>query len=799
MLHRTTFTATRSLMLALVLTITGRASAGVTTWTNPAGGSWADPSNWSNGVPSAADTAVLPPLDSDGYTIAMPASASVDALEVGAAVAGGEVVLDGGSLTVGGMASVGVGTAGALRLQGGVLQAGGLLVGMGDGDGSFRLRGGAFVVVGLAQSGDGGTGMIDVADGSRLLAGMVSLSAGSTLRIEAVAGPDAHVFVNSLSRGGRLELVAEPGLSLPSPFLWVLKSWSPMSGSFADVVVPVVGGYEIPVQQNAVWITVADFDPVVALDIVFDNDLMYPGFEYEIDVVEYLYSGATWTVEDPALWDWQVDGASAQLVFDKLFVLDLPPFSISVTMQAETYSVTSTRTVRPTPLPFEYERVAAAADGTPAEPTPAPFGAKAPARWTPDQRYVAFQCKATNLVDPPPPDGWGVYVKDRSSGAIELVSIDEQGQPFAGLIQDPDISADGRYVTFYTMPSYQVWLRDRWSRTTRLVSHDPDGLPANGQCGTPRISRDGSTIVFASFADNLVPGTPVSISQVFAYDVATGAVSVVSVSASGAYGDAASRFPCVDAIGRRVAFQTLAPNLAGEVGSGWRVVLIDRATGLATPLDGSDTGEPVGVSDAPEMTPDGNFVVFASLVTNLGAPPDVHEAVFVRDMARGTLTCVSDVPPVIYSTKPTNMVSISDDGEYIAYVNDTEVHEYGWPVRRIRRTTLEADWAVTGYWGEPALAQPWPVQLSPHGEAVLFMAHEFAILPFGTELYGRVGPFIQTFSAPLPADLTHDGHVNGADLALVLDSWGTSGPGALDGDGEVGAGDLAVLLGAWTG
>ena len=48
-------------------------------------------------------------------------------------------------------------------------------------------------------------------------------------------------------------------------------------------------------------------------------------------------------------------------------------------------------------------------------------------------------------------------------------------------------------------------------------------------------------------------------------------------------------------------------------------------------------------------------------------------------------------------------------------------------------------------------------------------------------------------------DLNHDGCVNGADLAMLLDAWGstTSVIADLDHNGSVEAGDLAILLGNW--
>jgi hypothetical protein len=55
-------------------------------------------------------------------------------------------------------------------------------------------------------------------------------------------------------------------------------------------------------------------------------------------------------------------------------------------------------------------------------------------------------------------------------------------------------------------------------------------------------------------------------------------------------------------------------------------------------------------------------------------------------------------------------------------------------------------------------------------------------------------------STPCPADLTGDGVVSGADLAVLLGAWGPcsgSCPADLTGDGAVGGDDLGVMLGAW--
>ena len=55
-------------------------------------------------------------------------------------------------------------------------------------------------------------------------------------------------------------------------------------------------------------------------------------------------------------------------------------------------------------------------------------------------------------------------------------------------------------------------------------------------------------------------------------------------------------------------------------------------------------------------------------------------------------------------------------------------------------------------------------------------------------------------AAGSPADLNHDGLVNGADFGLLLGKWGCDDPGYadLDGDGCVLGSDIGIMLGDWT-
>lgn len=62
--------------------------------------------------------------------------------------------------------------------------------------------------------------------------------------------------------------------------------------------------------------------------------------------------------------------------------------------------------------------------------------------------------------------------------------------------------------------------------------------------------------------------------------------------------------------------------------------------------------------------------------------------------------------------------------------------------------------------------------------------------------------FQTTSSGPVPdpADLNDDGHVNGADITIVLGTWGfPGGDGDVNGDCSVDGADITQILGAWTG
>lgn len=146
-----------------------------------------------------------------------------------------------------------------------------------------------------------------------------------------------------------------------------------------------------------------------------------------------------------------------------------------------------------------------------------------------DGKLVTFESAATNLV---PGDTNGavvdVFVRDLQSSTTERVSVDNAGvQANAGGGQAA-ISSDGRFIAFYssspnlvggdTNGQPDIFVRDRMLSKTRRVSLGNGGNQSNDACYLPSISADGRWIAFYSWSDSLVDPDVNGMADVFVRD-----------------------------------------------------------------------------------------------------------------------------------------------------------------------------------------------------------------------------------------------------------------------------------------
>ena len=96
--------------------------------------------------------------------------------------------------------------------------------------------------------------------------------------------------------------------------------------------------------------------------------------------------------------------------------------------------------------------------------------------------------------------------------------------------------------------------------TTR-ASVDNAGTEGNSGSSGPSISADGRYVAFYSDADNLVPDDSNFVFDVFVRDRRTGTTTRVSVDSAGNQGDDEQFGPSISADGRYVAFDSVATNL----------------------------------------------------------------------------------------------------------------------------------------------------------------------------------------------------------------------------------------------
>jgi Tol biopolymer transport system component len=188
-----------------------------------------------------------------------------------------------------------------------------------------------------------------------------------------------------------------------------------------------------------------------------------------------------------------------------------------------------------------------------------------------DARFVAFASAALNLVPGTRTGRLDVFVRDRLSGTTERVSVDSSGAQASLASKLAGISADGRYVCFVSAApdlvpgdangSDDVFLRDRTNGSTERVSLTAAGGEANGASPHASLSGDGRVVAFGSNATNLVTGDTNGRMDVFVRDLDNGTTVRASVDPQGVEADDDSTVSSVSGDGRYVAFRSHATNL----------------------------------------------------------------------------------------------------------------------------------------------------------------------------------------------------------------------------------------------
>jgi Tol biopolymer transport system component len=199
--------------------------------------------------------------------------------------------------------------------------------------------------------------------------------------------------------------------------------------------------------------------------------------------------------------------------------------------------------------------------------------------------YVAFESWATNLVDGDDtnnrPD---IFLHHIATGTTIRVSQNNIGEVGNDESTGACISANGNYVAFQSEASNlvindtngvsDVFVYNRSSANIQRVSLASDGSQGNLYSYGPSISANGRYVAFYSYATNLVEGDTNDHGDVFLHDRATGETTRLSLGQGGIQGNSTSLSPAISANARSVAFESVASNLVPGDAMGHKDVFV---------------------------------------------------------------------------------------------------------------------------------------------------------------------------------------------------------------------------------
>ena len=300
---------------------------------------------------------------------------------------------------------------------------------------------------------------------------------------------------------------------------------------------------------------------------------------------------------------------------------------------------------------------------------------------SPDGQFVAFLSNATNLVSNAVSNGAHVYLRNLTSSTTQLADMDTNGVGSTDVTTTTlSLSADGRFVAFSGPDgslvsgdinrAEDIFVRDLVAGATEMVSQrDATVIPqaANGfsRLFPSSVSADGRWVTFASPADDLVLNDTNKVTDVFVRDLVNGTNLLVSVGSDGgpALGGGSGN-SVISANGRYVVFISAATNLiAGPVNTNANVFRRDLQAGTTALVSVGTDGVSPGNNAAFDLvvSPDGRYVVFLSLASNLAAGLTSGVNTYWRDVNLGQTVGLKNGTYSVFAP------SLGGSGRYVAY------------------------------------------------------------------------------------------------------------------------------------
>jgi Tol biopolymer transport system component len=346
-----------------------------------------------------------------------------------------------------------------------------------------------------------------------------------------------------------------------------------------------------------------------------------------------------------------------------------------------------------------------------------------------------------------------MFVPPTKAVPVQLLSARNPSVPLPAGGNDnsvaPSLSPDGRFVVFTSTANdlvpggnsqsvLNVFLRDRNYNTTVLASAKAGGNGGgNGHSMAGQASAYGRYVVFQSDASDLVSGDTNGVSDIFLRDTFTGTTLLISVAANGGFANGASTDPVMTPDGTCVAFISAATNLVAGDTNGIpdvfvRDLIVQTTSRMSVGAKGTGA-PPSGSMGTPVITPDGRYVAFFSLATNLvpAVPGTSKGEVYVRDRFAGrTIWASTNAAAIVSATlglsgMPAYHPRLSDDGRYVTFKAGLTTPAGAVVILQFDSTTGATTVVNTnGIGGSVDLDDSYGPEMTPGGRFIAFARHE---------------------------------------------------------------------------
>lgn len=265
-----------------------------------------------------------------------------------------------------------------------------------------------------------------------------------------------------------------------------------------------------------------------------------------------------------------------------------------------------------------------------------------------------------------------IFLRDTIASTTRILSSGLAGSEN----YSPALSSNGTTLAFTTVVlgwpgTEQIAVTDLASGAIRYASTNAAGVAADGDSRFASVSGNGRYIAFDSAATNLVSGDTNGVDDVFVKDMQTGAVQRVSMSAGGSELWSGGNGALISDDGNVVLFRSLGPVLPGVAGfASPQLYAKNLASGSVTLVSASGAGQAVdAVDDSAAMSADGRYVVFSS-ASNLAGDTNGNYDIFRKDLVTGTLQLVSSNSASVQGNGWASDPSISADGRFVSFTYD---------------------------------------------------------------------------------------------------------------------------------